>query len=86
MHLVTIGALTIFPRWHGTILAKLALLPQNMLNAYVSGPANAKNGQYKEGDLVANFPGCARDKQNCATEQKTFLDKLDGKSSSSEAL
>jgi mannan polymerase II complex MNN11 subunit len=64
-------------RWHGTILAKLALIPQNTLNAYVSGPANQKHGAYKEGDLVANFPGCGKD-HTCATEQKPFFDILDG--------
>jgi mannan polymerase II complex MNN11 subunit len=61
-------------RWHGTILAKLALVPQNLINGYVSGPYNAKNGQFKEGDLVANFPGCDKDKRNCADEMKEFLD------------
>ena len=67
-------------RWHGTILAKLALIPQNRLNAYVTGPANPKNGQYKEGDLVANFPGCAKEPQGCAVEQKPFLEILSRKS------
>ncbi|KAF2689739.1 glycosyltransferase family 34 protein [Lentithecium fluviatile CBS 122367] len=64
-------------QWHGTILAKLALVPQNMLNAYASGPANPKDGKYKEDDLVANFPGCAKD-HTCPTEQKPFFDILDG--------
>lgn len=66
-------------RWHGTILAKLALVPQNMLNSYASGPANPKHGKYKEGDLVANFPGCDKDKRDCADEQQPFFDILDGK-------
>ncbi|KAJ4297679.1 putative alpha-1,6-mannosyltransferase mnn11 [Kalmusia sp. IMI 367209] len=63
-------------QWHGTILAKLALIPQNILNSYATGPANPKFGKYREGDFVANFPGCARDKADCAAEQKSFLDKL----------
>ncbi|KAF2256829.1 glycosyltransferase family 34 protein [Trematosphaeria pertusa] len=66
-------------QWHGTILAKLALVPQNMLNSYASGPANPKHGKYKEGDLVANFPGCDKDKRDCADEQQPFFDILDGK-------
>lgn len=45
-----------------------------MINGYVSGPYSANNGQYKEGNLVANFPGCDKDKRNCADEMKEFLD------------
>lgn len=66
-------------RWHGTILAKLALIPQHLLNAYASGPANPKSGKYKEGDLVANFPGCAKDK-SCPKEHQPFFDILADKS------
>ena len=62
-------------RWHGTILAKLALVPQNTLNAYVTGPANKKNGQYREGDLVAAFPGCDKKKDSsCAQEMAPYLE------------
>jgi mannan polymerase II complex MNN11 subunit len=63
-------------RWHGTILAKLALVPQNLINAYANGPASPKDGQYKEGDLVANFPGCDKDNRDCAKEQQPFLDTM----------
>lgn len=66
-------------QWHGTILAKLAMVPQNMLNAYTTGPANPKNGQYKDGDLVASFPGCDKEKRNCASEMEPMLAKLEGK-------
>jgi mannan polymerase II complex MNN11 subunit len=64
-------------RWHGTILAKLAMVPQNLLNAYASGPANPKDGQFKEGDLVANFPGCDKDNRNCAKEQEAYWAMLE---------
>lgn len=64
-------------QWHGTILAKLALVPQDLLNSYATGPANPKFGKYKEGHLVANFPGCAREKSDCAVEQQTFFDILE---------
>jgi mannan polymerase II complex MNN11 subunit len=63
-------------RWHGTILAKLALVPQNLINAYANGPASPKDGQYKEGDLVANFPGCDKDNRDCAKEQQPFFDAM----------
>ncbi|KAI5375468.1 hypothetical protein J4E82_005891 [Alternaria postmessia] len=59
-------------QWHGTILAKLAMVPQNLLNAYATGPAAEKDGQYKDGDLVANFPGCDKDGKTCAKEQEAF--------------
>ncbi|GAB7352888.1 hypothetical protein MBLNU459_g3483t1 [Dothideomycetes sp. NU459] len=58
-------------QWHGTILAKLALIPQRILNAYTSGPAE---GIYKEGDFVANFHGCQRDPQrDCEKEIQHLL-------------
>lgn len=71
-------------QWHGTILAKLALVPQNLFNSYASGPAHPKNGQYREGDLVAVFPGCDRDKRNCADEMQAFFDVLEGKNKDSQ--
>ncbi|KAH9875454.1 hypothetical protein J1614_004946 [Plenodomus biglobosus] len=64
-------------RWHGTILAKLAMVPQNLLNAYASGPAAPTDGQFKDGDLVAVFPGCDREGRDCAKEMQPFFDALD---------
>jgi mannan polymerase II complex MNN11 subunit len=64
-------------RWHGTILAKLALLPQNTFNAYKIGNANPKNGQYTNGDFVAGFPGCDKDKRNCADEMKDTFEAIE---------
>jgi mannan polymerase II complex MNN11 subunit len=48
------------------------MVPQNLLNAYATGPAAEKDGQYKDGDLVANFPGCDKDGKTCAKEQEAF--------------
>ncbi|KAF2154205.1 glycosyltransferase family 34 protein [Myriangium duriaei CBS 260.36] len=49
-------------QWHGTILAKMALVPQRMLNSYVEPPDATKPlkevNAYAEGDFVANFDGC----------------------------
>lgn len=64
-------------QWHGTILAKLAIIPQNLLNAYATGPASPKDGLFKEGDLVATFPGCDKDARDCAKEQQTYFEVLD---------
>ena len=54
------------------------MVPQNLLNAYVSGPS-AQNGQYKEGDLVANFPGCDKEGRDCAKEHQPFFELLERK-------
>ncbi|OAK98012.1 hypothetical protein IQ06DRAFT_378915 [Phaeosphaeriaceae sp. SRC1lsM3a] len=64
-------------QWHGTILAKLAMIPQNLINAYANGPASPQNGQFKEGDIIANFPGCDKDGRECAKEQQAYFDILD---------
>jgi len=53
------------------------MVPQNLLNAYVSGPAAPTNGQYTDGDLVAVFPGCDKDDKSCAQEIQPFFDTLD---------
>lgn len=47
-------------QWHPTILSRLAIIPQNIMNSY-SRPETAKAGSntvYKEGDFVINFQGC----------------------------
>jgi mannan polymerase II complex MNN11 subunit len=48
------------------------MVPQNMLNAYATGPASVKDGEFKDGDLVANFPGCDKGGRDCAKEQEAF--------------
>lgn len=53
------------------------MVPQNLLNAYASGPAAPTDGQYHQGDLVAVFPGCDKDDRDCAREMQPFFDKLD---------
>lgn len=53
------------------------MIPQNMLNAYASGPASPNNGQFSAGDLVAVFPGCDKDGRNCAKDQQKFFEALE---------
>jgi mannan polymerase II complex MNN11 subunit len=48
------------------------MVPQNLLNAYATGPASEKDGHFSEGDLVANFPGCEKHGRDCAKEQESF--------------
>ena len=58
-------------QWHPTILTKLALIPQRILNSY-SVNIESRGGSevtYKEGDFVVRAVGCERDRQrNCEAE------------------
>ncbi|KAI1922097.1 putative alpha-1,6-mannosyltransferase mnn11 [Ophidiomyces ophidiicola] len=54
-----IHALDHIVQWHPTILAKLALVPQRLLNAY--SPVSQKpspDGVYREGDFIIRFKDC----------------------------
>lgn len=57
-------------QWHPTILAKLALVPQRILNSY----SKEKGGQdYKEGDLVVRLYACGEaGEDTCETESQRF--------------
>lgn len=44
-------------QWHGTVLSRLALVPQKVMNSYVRGPADQT---YSDGDFVATFHDCDR--------------------------
>ncbi|KAK2800249.1 hypothetical protein FQN50_008213 [Emmonsiellopsis sp. PD_5] len=46
-------------QWHPTMLTKLALLPQRILNAYApDSPSSGPNSHYKDGDFLIHFAGC----------------------------
>ncbi|KAI9697289.1 MAG: hypothetical protein M1836_004853 [Candelina mexicana] len=46
-------------QWHPTILSKLVLVPQRIMNSYGSESAGGdENRLYKEGDFVVRLPGC----------------------------
>ena len=46
-------------QWHPTVLARTALVPQRMLNAYSKDSSGASpDGSYKDGDFVIRFPAC----------------------------
>ncbi|KAL1589050.1 hypothetical protein WHR41_02190 [Cladosporium halotolerans] len=63
-------------QWHGTVLAKLALVPQRVLNSYTRDTGSSGEGIYQEGDFVANFHGCARDAaRNCEEEMKPLMSR-----------
>lgn len=58
-------------QWHPTILSKLAIVPQRLINAYSKGQGDL----YKEDDIVVRFPGClsGSNPSECEEEAKKFL-------------
>ncbi|KAI9707834.1 MAG: hypothetical protein M1820_004439 [Bogoriella megaspora] len=64
-------------QWHGTILAKLALVPIRTMNAYFRDPKDPTgNSDYthKEGDFVVNFTGCDTDEsRDCEKEMAPMI-------------
>ncbi|KAK8862473.1 galactosyl transferase GMA12/MNN10 family-domain-containing protein [Apiospora arundinis] len=60
-------------QWHPTILSKLAIVPQRLINAYSNNKVGA---QYEDNDIVVRFPGCANPGElQCEEESKRFLPK-----------
>lgn len=70
-------------QWHPTILAKLVMVKQRLLNSYNHHPKQSADGislgmanrmhecQYEAGDLVVNFIGCHDNKErDCEKEIK----------------
>ncbi|KAJ5224068.1 hypothetical protein N7468_008610 [Penicillium chermesinum] len=46
-------------QWHPTVLARTALVPQRLLNAYSKDSSGASaDGSYKDGDFLIRFPAC----------------------------
>jgi len=60
-------------QWHPTILSKLALVPQRIMNAYSKGLGGEDPGTYKDGDFVVRFAGCEEGHgRDCAAEAEGF--------------
>jgi mannan polymerase II complex MNN11 subunit len=62
-------------RWHGTVLAKLALVPQNTMNSYHEKESSmaTDSGLYKDGDFILNFGDCTTADRKCETEMKPYV-------------
>jgi mannan polymerase II complex MNN11 subunit len=61
-------------QWHPTILSKLAIVPQRVLNSY----STTKDGElYQEGDLVVRFAACTHDAgdNNCVDDAKRYVSR-----------
>ncbi|KAI2611045.1 glycosyltransferase family 34 protein [Hypoxylon fragiforme] len=57
-------------QWHPTILSKLAIVPQRIINAYSS---NDHGEQYKDGDIAIVFARCSNTgDKSCAKEAERF--------------
>ncbi|KIW06242.1 uncharacterized protein PV09_02716 [Verruconis gallopava] len=67
-------------QWHGTILAKLALVPQHMLCAYSEKDKRAAtdNGVYENGNFVISFAECDSPDRSCRDEMKPWFERLHG--------
>lgn len=52
-------------QWHPTILSKLALVPQRIINSY---DKSDKGHAYSTGDLAVRFPKCAKSAKNPTCE------------------
>jgi len=65
-------------QWHGTVLAKLALVPQNVMNSYHQNNAKYahEKGVYKDGDFVLDFGECDEPERNCLSEMQPYFTKL----------
>ncbi|MCJ1362944.1 hypothetical protein MMC16_002050 [Acarospora aff. strigata] len=64
-------------QWHPTVLTKLALVPQRIMNAYNTlSPSQAGSDLYKDDDFVVRFAGCEVDsKRNCEQEMGGYYEK-----------
>jgi mannan polymerase II complex MNN11 subunit len=72
-------------QWHPTILAKLVLIPQRVMNSY-NLDINYSNsndldrpkitsGLYTEGDLLVRFRGCGpAPERDCEKEMKSYYE------------
>ncbi|KAL8697443.1 MAG: hypothetical protein Q9201_007127 [Fulgogasparrea decipioides] len=66
-------------QWHPTILTKLALIPQRLLNSYNVDIASrgGKDAMYKDGEFIVRLVGCEADpNRNCEKEFEAYYDKL----------
>lgn len=65
-------------QWHPTILTKLALVPQKLLNSYNVDikSRGGKEAMYKKGDFVIRMVGCDIDaNRNCEREFNQYYDE-----------
>lgn len=61
-------------QWHPTILAKLALVPQRVMNSYsAESKSAAEDGKYKDNDFIVRLAGCDTElRRNCEKEMESY--------------
>jgi len=58
-------------QWHPTILSRMAIIDQRVINSYAKG---GEEEEYKDGDLVIRFPDCAAtEPEECETQSQVFV-------------
>jgi mannan polymerase II complex MNN11 subunit len=69
-------------QWHPTILARLVLVPQRVLNSYnihIAGKGDVvagREGLWQEGDFLITFAGCeTTTERNCQVEMDPYYEK-----------
>lgn len=64
-------------QWHPTILTRLALVPQRVMNAYHQIPPGQKGGDvYQDDDFLVRFVGCEVDaSRSCEKEMEGYYKK-----------
>ncbi|PGG98335.1 hypothetical protein AJ79_08902 [Helicocarpus griseus UAMH5409] len=66
-------------QWHPTLLAKLALVPQRIMNGYTpESPSLMPDSLYNDGDFIVRFMGCDAPgaKKNCEQQMETYWVRL----------
>ena len=59
-------------QWHPSILSKLAIVPQRIMNSYPTVGQTEQEGVYKGGDFVVRFAGCEQIGRDCVGEAEQF--------------
>jgi len=62
-------------QWHATMLSRLALVPQSIMNSYhptLSGKASI-NGTYSDEDYILSFGDCNLPGRSCIGEMRPYL-------------
>ncbi|KAG0638908.1 galactosyl transferase GMA12/MNN10 family-domain-containing protein [Tuber brumale] len=61
-------------QWHPTVLTKMAMIPQKIMNSYPNAPG--LGGTYEDGDFLVHLKGCAEGKgRSCEKEFQKYLKK-----------
>ena len=65
-------------QWHPTIMTKLSLIPQRIINSYTAeiSSRGGKAVTFQEEDFIAHAVGCEKDaNRNCEDELDLWFDK-----------